>query len=203
MKFTALAVALVLAAPLSAQVPGVPGTSSPATVQAGTYKVDTSHTLVRFQVSHMGFSDFFGTFPGATGTLSLDPKNIAAAKLDISVPVATVSTTNATLDEELRGPEWIDAGKFPAMRFVSTKITQTGPKTAKIAGTITMHGITKPLVLDASFVGVGTNPMSKTYTTGFNAVGTLKRSDFGVAKYVPLISDKVEITIAVAFDKTK
>ena len=199
MKFAYLPlIALAFAAPVAAQI-----ATSPAKVEAGTYKVDASHTLVRFQVVHMGLSDYFGTFPGATGTLALDPKNIAATRLDISVPVATLSTTNAKLDEELRSADWIDAAKFPAIRFVSSKVTQIGPKTARIAGTLTLHGVSKPLTFDASFVGAGPNPMSKAYTTGFNAVGTLKRSDFGVSKYVPMVSDEVKINIAVAFEKTK
>jgi polyisoprenoid-binding protein YceI len=188
--------ALVLAAPLAAQA-----THDAALVQAGSYRTDPNHTLVQFDVNHFGFSEFFGVFPAATGTLTLDPKAIGKTKLDVSVPVARVSTTNATLDEELRSADWFDAAKYPSIRFVSSSVTRTGANTAKIAGTVTMHGVSKPLVLDASFGGAGANPLSKAYTVGFKATGHLKRSDFGVSKYAPLVSDDVTLTIAAAFEK--
>jgi polyisoprenoid-binding protein YceI len=188
--------ALVLAAPLAAQA-----THDAALVQAGSYRTDPSHTLVQFDVNHFGFSQFFGVFPAATGTLTLDPKALNKSKLDVSVPVARVSTTNATLDEELRSADWFDAAKYPTIRFVSSSVTRTGANTAKIAGTVTMHGVSKPLVLDASFGGAGANPLSKAYTVGFKATGRLKRTDFGVSKYAPLVSDDVTLTIAAAFEK--
>jgi polyisoprenoid-binding protein YceI len=188
--------ALVLAAPLAAQA-----THDAALVQAGSYRTDPNHTLVQFDVNHFGFSQFFGVFPAATGTLTLDPKAIGKTKLDVSVPVARVSTTNATLDEELRSADWFDAAKYPSIRFVSSSVTRTGANTAKIAGTVTMHGVSKPLVLDASFGGAGANPLSKAYTVGFKATGRLKRTDFGVSKYAPLVSDDVTLTIAAAFEK--
>jgi polyisoprenoid-binding protein YceI len=156
---------------------------------------------VQFDVNHFGFSQYFGIFPGATGTLTLDPKALGRTKLDVSVPVARVSTTNATLDEELRSADWFDAAKYPTIRFVSSKVTRTGTNTARIAGTITMHGVSRPLVLDASFGGAGANPLSKAYTVGFKATGRLKRTEFGVSKYAPLVSDDVTLSIAAAFEK--
>ncbi len=198
MKTIAISIlALAVASPLLAQA-----TRDTATVQAGSYKTDPNHALVQFEVNHLGFTQFFGTFPAATGTLSLDPKNIGASKLDVSVPVERVSTTNAKLDDELRSADWFDAAKYPTIRFVSTKVTRTGPTTAKIAGTLTLHGVSKPFVLDASFIGAGPNPLSKAYTVGFKATGQIKRTEFGVSKYAPLVSDEVTITIAAPFEKT-
>ena len=194
---TASLIALAASAPLSAK-----SVTGPATVQAGSYKVDPSHVLVEFEVNHFGFSQFFGVFPAATGTLTLDPSNLAAAKVDVAVPVERVSTTNAKLDGELVGADWFDAAKYPVIRFVSTKVTRTGTGTARIAGNLILHGVSKPFVLDATFVGAGSNPLSKAYTVGFKASGHLKRSDFGVSKYVPLVSDEVTLTIAAPFEKT-
>lgn len=190
------ALALAFASPLAAQA-----THDASAVQAGTYRTDPNHTLVQFDVNHLGFSEYFGIFPGATGTLTLDPKAIEATKLDVSLPVKRVSTTNATLDGELRGAEWFDAAKYPTIRFVSTSVTKTGPATARITGTVTMHGVSKPLVLDASFGGAGVNPLSKAYTVGFKATGHIKRTEFGVSKYAPLVGDDVTLTIAAAFEK--
>ena len=195
---SALAAASIIAsAPLFAQQ----ANSQPSVVQAGDYALDSAHTLVRFTVDHFGISEFFGTFPGATGTLSIDPTDIASAKLDVSVPVETVSTTNATLDEELVGEEWFDAEKFPTMRFVSTKVVKTGERTADVTGNLTLHGVTRPVTLKATFKAAAVNPMNKIYTIGFNAKGVIKRTDFGVSKYAPLVSDETTIAITAAFEK--
>ena len=100
------------------------------------------------------------------------------------------------------GADWLDAAKYPAMRFVSTKVTRTGKGTATITGNLTLHGVTRPATLNASFHAAAVNPMKKAYTIGFNATGTIKRSDFGVSKYVPLVSDETKLTITAAFEKT-
>lgn len=174
--------------------------AAPASIKAGTYTVETYHTLVRFGVNHFGINEFFGTFPGATGSLTIDPKNLAATKLDVAVPVATVSTTNATLDKELAGADWLDAAKFPEMRFVSIKVTRTGATTATVAGNLTLHGVTKPVTLDATFNAAATNPMNKAYTLGFKASGVIKRTEFGVSKYAPMVGDETTIAISAAFE---
>ncbi len=176
---------------------------APAAVQAGAYKVEPSHTRVQFAVSHMGFSEWYGDFTGASGTLSLDPKAVAKAKLDITIPVASVSTTNATLDGELKSKDWFDADQFPTIRFVSKSVKQTGARTALVAGDLTFHGVTKAVVLKTSFNASGVNPLSKGYTIGFNATTTLKRSDFGVKTYLPLIGDAVALRISAAFEKAQ
>ena len=174
---------------------------APAAVQAGAYKVEPNHTRVQFTVSHMGFSDWYGDFTSASGTLSLDPKAVSKAKVAITIPTASVSTTNATLDGELKDPNWFDAAKYPTITFTSTKVTQTGPRTALITGDLTFHGVTKPVVLKASFNASGINPLSKGYTVGFNATTSLKRSDFDVKTYIPLIGDDVTLRISAAFEK--
>lgn len=174
---------------------------APQAVQAGSYKVESNHTLARFTVNHFGFNDFFGVISGASGTMSLNPKSLASTKLDISLPVSAISTTNSTLDGELKSADWFDAAQYPTIRFVSEKVVQTGPRSARISGTITMHGVSKPLTLDATLGGAGVNPMDKAYTVGFSATGKLNRSDFGVTKYVPAVSDEVRLDITVAFEK--
>lgn len=191
-----LALALPLAA-ATAQVGGSPDTPVPA----GTYAVESHHTLAFFAVNHLGFNDFIGVIPNATGSLTLDPAHVDAAKLDVTLPVSAISTTNSVLDGELKSADWFDAAKFPDIRFVSTKVTKTGAHAAHIDGTLTMHGVTRPVSLDATFGGAGINPLSKAFTIGFAATGTIKRSDFGVTKYVPLVSDTVKLNITAAFEK--
>ncbi len=175
--------------------------SDPAAVLPGTYALETNHARILFATSHMGFSTWYGDFSGATGSLTLDPKKPAASVLEVSIPVASVSTTNAKLDGELKSPAWFDAAKFPIISFKSTKVTPTGASTALVTGDLTFHGVTRPVTLEATFKASGANPMSKAFTIGFEVKGALKRSDFGVATYVPLIGDEVELIISAPFEK--
>jgi polyisoprenoid-binding protein YceI len=175
--------------------------SSPASVKPGVYKVEPYHTQVTFTLSHFGFSNFSGFFSGASGSLRLDPAHLATTKLEVSIPVETVTTTVAKLDGELKGDQWFNAAKFPNASFTSTKVTPTGAGRAVIAGNLTLHGVTRPVVLQARFVGAGVNPLDKSETVGFSATGTIKRSDFGVKQYVPLVGDNVQLSIAGAFTR--
>ena len=196
----ALLGALTLAATGHAQMVS-PASSDPAAAQSGSYAVEPNHTRVQFAVSHMGFTDWYGDFTGVSGQLSLDAAAPAHSSVDITIPTASVVTTNAKLDGELRGAAWLDADKFPQIHFVSTKVVRQGKAQARIFGDLTLHGVTRPVVLDASFNGAGVNPMSKGTTVGFNATASIKRSDFGVATYIPLIGDEVNIRISAAFER--
>lgn len=191
--------ALALATSVSALAQS-PAMHDPAKVEAGVYSVDPNHTQVMFQLSHMGFSNYTGTFSGASGELTLDPKTASASSLKVSIPVKSVMTTSTKLNEELKSAQWLDAGHFPDLTFVSTKVTPDGKGKAKVTGDLTIHGLTKPTTLEVTFVGAGTNPLSKKYTVGFDVTGDIKRSDFGVKTYVPLIGDTLHLLIAGAFE---
>jgi len=173
--------------------------SDPASVKAGTYKVEPYHTQAVFSVSHFGFTNFYGVFSGASGSLVLDPAKPSAAKLEVTIPVQSVQTTSAQLDGMLKGDQWFDAAKFPNATFTSTKVVLSGKDSAVIAGNLILHGVTKAITLQAHFIGAGVNPLDKSFTAGFEATGTIKRSDFGVSTYVPLVGDDVRLTIAGAF----
>ena len=192
-----LAAALAGACPALAQV----ADPDPAHVTAGTYAVDPAHTQINFGVVHMGFTTYNGRFSDASGTLVLSPRDPAASRLDVTVPAASISTTSAKLDGERKGEQWFDVAKFPQVSFRSTSVVRDGDAGAKVAGDLTMHGVTRPLTLDVHFVGAGTNPLDKKYTVGFQATGRISRSEFGVKTYVPLIGDAVEITLSGAFEK--
>ncbi|MBB2191023.1 polyisoprenoid-binding protein [Gluconacetobacter azotocaptans] len=191
------AVVLGLVAILS----GAQAATPPHDVQAGSYKVDAAHTQIIFSTLHFGFTLYSGIFSGVTGTLQLDPAHPTAARLDITVPVDSVTTTSAKLTGELKGTDWLDAGTYPTATFTSTNVTPTGLGSATIAGKLTLHGVTKPVVLHAHYVDAGVNPMDKAYTVGFQGTATIRRSDFGVKTYVPMIGDEVTLTIAGAFEK--
>lgn len=172
---------------------------NPAAVTPGSYVVEPSHTRLQFSLSHMGFTHWYGDLTGATGSLVLDPKNPAAAKVDVTLPVASVATTNAKLDEELRGAQWLDTNTYPTVRFVSTRVVRVGARGATVTGNLTFHGVTRPVTLNAVFNGAGTDPIAKAYTVGFDGSTSIRRSDFGVTTYVPLIGDAVDIRISAAF----
>lgn len=174
---------------------------APASVQPGAYKVEPSHTRMLFAVNHMGFSTWYGDFTGASGALQLDPSEPGHSRLEVSVPTASVVTTNTVLDGELKSADWLDATHYPSITFKSRSVTPTGTDSADIAGDLTLHGVTRPVTLHAHFNGAGVNPLSKAYTIGFEVSGKIKRSDFGVAKYVPLVGDDVDLIISAAFEK--
>ena len=170
-------------------------------VEAGTYRVEPNHTRVTFGVSHMGFTTYYGDFTKPSGTVMLDPKMPDASRFDVTVATDSVMVPNDKLLGELKSDQWLDAAKYPEVTYKSTKVVRTGPDTAKVTGDFTLHGVTKPLTLDVRFNGAGTNPLDKAYTAGFDATGRIRRSDYGVKTYVPLIGDEVDIRISAAFEK--
>jgi polyisoprenoid-binding protein YceI len=172
----------------------------PASVQPGTYAVEPLHTRVLFAISHMGFSTWYGEFTNVSGSLSLDPKAVGKSTLEIHIPVASVSTSNTKVDGELKDQPWFDAAQFPEIVFKADKVTTSGKAAAKVAGTLTLHGVTKPVVLTVKFNGAGTNVLDKKYTVGFEVSGKIKRSDFGMKTYLPLIGDDVDLIISAAFE---
>lgn len=198
-----LALACAGAAPLAAQM-AIPdplhGSGTPSAVPAGTYAVEPYHTQVTFSVSHMGISPFAGTFSGGSGMLTVDPAKPDAATVMVTIPTKSIQTTSAKLTEELNGADWLDTAKYPDATFKSTAVhaQATG---AMIEGMLTLHGVTKPVTLYARFFGTGANPMSKKTSVGFLGRIAIKRSDFGVAKYIPLVSDATVLVINAAFEK--
>jgi polyisoprenoid-binding protein YceI len=202
-----LALALALAAAVAPAAAQAPPPEAPApsfntdAIPVGTYYLDSKEALVRYTTIHMGLTEFWGTFPNATGTLTIDPKSVGSAKVDIKVPIMGVETTNKELNAEFISSEFFDFGKFRTAHFVSTQVVRTGPRTAKMTGDLTLHGVTKPIVLNVTFNGAGPNSFSKVLTLGFKAEGVIKRSDFGLGKYVPIVSDETQITIGAAFEK--
>lgn len=205
----ALGAGLALALPLTAQPMQKPGSANPALVTGGTYKADPGHTLIEWSVDHMGITPYFGLFGDISGTLTIDPKNLAAAKVDVTIPVAKVTTASAGLTAHLlkaapAGGKADFFGAAPAAaRFVSTKVEPLADNKARITGDLTLNGVTKPVVLEAAFYGAGKMPamMGGGEGLGFKAKAKIKRSEFGIGYGIPIVSDKVSLDIAAAFMK--
>ena len=203
----ALALAVVATPIVLAQGGSAPGAPDKTRVTAGTYAADAGHTMVVWEVDHLGFSKYTGIFGDVTGTLVIDPKNLAAAKVDVTIPVAKVTTASAGLTSHLLRagkdggkPDFFGAAPADA-KFVSTSVTlDSDGDEAKVAGNLTLNGVTKPVTLDVDFHGAGVG-MNKKETVGFQAETTIKRSDFGVSMGIPYVSDAVELEIHAAFEK--
>jgi len=123
--------------------------------------------------------------------------------LDLSLAVDSLITTVPILTQELKGDQWFDVAKFHTATFVSTKIERTGDASARVTGDMTLHGVTKTEVFAVHLVGAGVNPLSKAYTVGFEATGTIKRGDFGIKAYLPAVGDEVTLRIVGAFEAKK
>jgi polyisoprenoid-binding protein YceI len=205
------AAALVLATGTAvAQQPpmAAPGSKTVAAITGGTYTADPGHTLVTWTLDHMGFSPYTGIFGDVTGTLTLDPKNPSAAKVEVTIPVSKVTTASAGLTAHLTRdgkdggkPDFFGANAADA-KFVSTSVRVSG-QSARVTGNLTLMGVTRPVTLDATFYGAGKAPaqMGGKENVGFHATGSIKRSEFGLGFGVPVIGDTVKLDIAAAFQK--
>jgi polyisoprenoid-binding protein YceI len=209
--FAALAAALLLGAataPSAQSVPEPVGAPS-----AGTYKLDRPHASLNFRVSHMGFSHWTARFTTFDATLTGDPANPAASSVTATIDAKSLQTNyplnDFNFDEQLTGKEWLDAATYPQMTFRSTRVEVTGPKTAKVTGDFTLHGVTKPVTLDVTYNGgYGREAYDPGGSRiGFSAHGWLKRSDYGVSMGIPApgsimgVGDDVEIIIEAEFTR--
>ena len=208
LALAAAGIAALTIGTLHAQQGGPPGVADISRVTAGTYTVDANHSMVGWRVSHFGFNDYFGIFGDVSGTITADPANPTAAKVDVTIPVASVVVPSAGLRDHLLragrdgGPaDFFGPNPAPA-RFVSTSIERTGPMTANINGNLTLNGQTKPVKIAAELAGAGANPMSRVATVGFHGTTKIKRSDWGVNFGIPFgLADEVELDITIAAEK--
>ena len=208
MKAFLVAAAVVLAAsPPSA--PAKPVRAAVQALPAGDYTLDKPHASLTFSVSHMGFSHYTARFTAFDAHMTLDPAHPEKAQLTATIDPASLelNAPPAGFHDELLGKDWLDVKLTPQWTFKSTRIVRTGPRTAKVTGDFTMHGITKPVTLDVTFNGgypglAGMDPHAR---LGFSAHGVLKRSDFGVKFGIPApgttlgVSDEVGITLECEF----
>jgi polyisoprenoid-binding protein YceI len=151
--------------------------------------------MVLFSWNHFGFSNPTANLGLGDGTLVFDEKNPAKSSVEVTLPLANLDTHVSALDEHLKKPDFFDADKFATVTFKSTKVQAEGAGKFKVTGDLTVHGVTKPVVLDAKLNKSGEHPMLKVQAIGFDATATIKRSDFGVGAYVPNVSDEIKIHI--------
>ncbi len=198
---SAAVLAVALAAPVLA---------APVDAPSGKYEVDLSHTSVTWRVKHLGLSNYTARFAKIASTVQLDAAKPANSKVEVTIDPMSVRTDfpfpeKVDFDKEIGGGEkWLYGSKFPEIKFVSTKIVETGPKTAKITGDLTLRGVTKPVTLEAVLNGTTKpNPMMGSERIGLSAKTTLKRSDWGMDYGVQFVSDEVELAIEAEYKLAK
>lgn len=178
----------------------------PPLALAATYRVDASHTSVTFTVRHL-FTNVEGRFRTFDGEIAFDPAAPEKTSIKGSIDAASIDTNVTKRDEHLRSPDFFDVAKFPKIEFVSTGMSDLDKtkNTAKIQGNLTMHGVTKPVVLDAQYLGSATDPWGNK-KAGFTASTTIDRKEFGLGWNKTLeaggvlVGDEVTIRINVEGD---
>lgn len=167
---------------------------------ADHFTIDNRHTFPSFEVSHLGFSIQRGRFNETSGKIVLDAAN-GKGSMDISVNMASISTGLTELEDHLRSKDFFDVVKYPVMTFKADKLNFVGDKLVAADGTLSLHGISKPVHLTVDHFHCGMNLIKMNYTCGANAFTTIKRSEFGVDKYVPMVADDVKVLIQVEATK--
>ncbi|HUW25076.1 MAG TPA: YceI family protein [Gallionella sp.] len=163
---------------------------------ADSYMIDSRHTFPVFEINHMGFSTQRGRFNSSSGKIILDT---AAKKGSVELVIETASLDMGLdkWDEHMKSEDFFNVAQFPTMRFVSDKLVFDGDKVVAAEGSFTLLGVTKPMKLTVSNFRCAPHPMNKKFTCGADITATLKRSEFGMSKYVPAVSDEVKISAPV------
>jgi polyisoprenoid-binding protein YceI len=171
--------------------------------QATQWKIDPMHSEADFAIKHMAISTVHGSFHGVSGVITFDPANMAKSSVEATIPVDTVDTGVAPRDNDLKSPRFFDAAQFPTMTFKSTSVHKAGDH-YDVAGDLTLHGVTKPVVLKLEELGKEETGMDKkSVHRGFTATTTINRQDFGLAFNGTLssgdavLSDEVKIEIDI------
>jgi polyisoprenoid-binding protein YceI len=162
---------------------------------ADRYELDVTHTNIVWQANHFGFSSPSGKFVKSEGVVVLDETKPEKSSVTVTIDTASLRTGIEKFDEHLKSKDFLEVEKYTTAKFVSTKVDVTGKNTANVTGDFTLHGITKPVVLEVTLNKIGESPASKKHTAGFSATTTIKRSDFGMEYALPGVSDLVNIDI--------
>jgi polyisoprenoid-binding protein YceI len=171
------------------------------------YNIDPTHSHVQFSVRHLMVSNVRGTFAGVKGTVNYDPADHASTKIEVVIDVHTIATNDEKRDGHLKSPDFLDAAQYPTMTFEGTKVEKTGDAEFKVTGNLTLHGVTKPVVLKVEEVSEEAKDPWGGTRIGANAKAKVKRSDFGLTWNAALetggvmIGDEVKLEFELEFVK--
>jgi polyisoprenoid-binding protein YceI len=180
-------------------------------VPAGDYTIDKAHTTLIFRLNHLGFSHYTARFRRVDAQLHFDPRNLAATQLTATVDARSIETDypdpKYDFNADLQGEQWLNAAKFPEIAFRTTQVEDLGNYALRVHGELTLRGVTRPIVLDATYNGgYRGHPMDPHARVGFSAHGVLRRSDFGISGGIPAVGtnlgvgDQVAVTIESEFN---
>jgi polyisoprenoid-binding protein YceI len=177
-----------------------PTSTDPTRVPAGAYVLDPRHASLIVKVPHMGgFSRFTMRFDKLQGSLTYDPAAWQSTNATIEIETASIDTGDHGFDKTVAG--FLDADKFPEITFVSQSIQQGDGASGKLTGNLTFHGVTRPVIMDVTFNGVGPGLLGAGTRLGLSGVGRIKRSDFGVTAVRSYAGDDVDLLFEVEFTK--
>ena len=162
-----------------------------------TYTFDAVHSRVTFYVNHFGFSNSVGEFKVGAGTFTFDNDDWSNSRVEVKLPVQSLELGDAKWNSDILNAGFLEAAKYPEIGFVSSKVDKLASGKARLYGDLTIKGVTKPVVLELRVNKLGDHPTRKTPAAGFTATTTIKRSEFGVTKLLPMVSDDVEVRIEV------
>ena len=164
---------------------------------AADYVIDKEgqHAFVNFKIGHLGYSYIYGSFKDFDGTFSFDEKNPEASKIKVTLKTASVDTNHAERDKHIKSGDFLNVSKNPTATFESTSVKSTGEGTADVTGNLTLNGVTKPVVINAKFVGQGDDPWGG-YRAGFEGTTTIKLKDFDIQKDLGPASQEAQLIIS-------
>jgi polyisoprenoid-binding protein YceI len=175
-----------------------------APLYAMTYTLEPGHSQGVIRWNHLGFVNPTAQFSMVEGTLDFDQAAVAKSSVTVSIPLAAMSTGVPDLNDYLRSADFFDMAKYPTATFKSTMVEKNGSTgRLKVTGNLSVHGVTKPIILDVTINKVGTNPRNQLPTVGFEATAMLNRSDFGLGLYVPQVSDEIGLHITTEAAEAK
>ncbi len=172
------------------------GLTLPAFAAPETYVIDSSHSYPSFSYTHLGFSTQQSKFDKTTGKITID-RAANSGSLDVSIDTKSVNTGSELFNSHLKGEDYFDVEKFPAMTFKSKDFKFEGDKLSSVSGELTIKGVSKPVVLTVTSFNCAVHPLNKKAACGANASAKIKRSEFNAGKYAPAVSDEVTLNISV------
>ena len=165
------------------------------TTAVAPWQNDDPHSQLGFTVTHLGISDISGTFNDFDVTVNSTKPDFSDATFELTAKIGSIDTRVEARDNHLKSPDFFDAANHPTLSFKSTSLTKAGKDSYKLAGNLTLHGVTKPVTMDLVYKGTVEHPMNKKQVAAFQLTGTIKRSDFAIGEKfpAPMISDEVRI----------
>ena len=170
-------------------------------IAQNTYTFDKNHARLSFSAFHFGISHVEGNFKIFNATFLSTKEDFSDARIEMTAEVKSINTEVEMRDNDLKSPQWFDADKYPTLTFNSISFNKISGKNYKLKGTITIHGVTKPIEFDVVFNGKGQNPFSKKYSYGFTISGKLNRNDFGIGgdTHATGVGNEIELKSDIEF----